>query len=362
MIRFCILLVLSLFYYSTESQNLVHNPSFEEVYEVTNRWSGTFSVFNRRIKYWNSPTQGSPDILYIESLGKMHPKRPKVDLTKYRPRTGKFMVGIKTYGCETNTLHCKEYLQMRLKEPLQAGRQYVFEYWVCPINTSVKVNSFGLTFTMERMKDINQTGLIDLYPIVMDETLIDSDSLEWQQITGVFTADDAYEHMIIGNFSPDRAIEHKVEPNGLDYGYYLLDDVMVRPLDPNSQTEIKTNEVIVLENILFEFDQSILQDSSKPSLDQLVAYLQDHPSHHIDIMGHTDAKGSAAYNLQLSQERAQTIATYLADSGVEMQRINPMGLGSQYPLVDNDRAEGRKLNRRVEVRILEEMADQSTEY
>ena len=93
-------------------QNLVLNPSFEDIIENTPRWSGNALSFNKRIKHWDSPTQGSPDILFVNSLDKMHPKRPKVDLSKYTPRTGRFMIGIKTYGCQTNTLHCKEYVQI----------------------------------------------------------------------------------------------------------------------------------------------------------------------------------------------------------------------------------------------------------
>jgi len=98
------------------TQNLIANSSFEEVTEITNRWSGTFSAFNRRIAHWDSPTQASPDILYIGTLGKMFPKRPKVNLKAHRPRTGKFMIGIKAFGCLTNNLHCKEYLQIKLKK------------------------------------------------------------------------------------------------------------------------------------------------------------------------------------------------------------------------------------------------------
>ena len=340
-----------------ECQNLISNPSFEEINEITTRWSGTFSAFNRRIKYWDSPTQGSPDILFINYLDKMTPKRPKVDLSHHTPRTGKFMIGLKTYGCETNTLHCKEYVQIKLKEQLTRGEKYFFEYWVCPISTSVKVNSFGLALSTERMKDINQTGLIDISPISMEKKLIEGDSAKWYRISGTFESDDNYEYLIIGNFGPDESIEFKKEKNGLEYGYYLLDDVLLKALHQKPFQEIfqeiKVNENIVLENILFEFDKATIIETSKPELDKLAKFLISNHQYSIDIMGHTDTKGSTEHNLKLSQKRANSIKQYLTEKGVNNDRIYAIGLGSKHPIVPNTSEKNRKINRRVEIKIKE---------
>jgi len=77
------------------------------VNEADARWSGTAYKFNIKIKQWNSPTQGSSNLLYTRFLSKMQPHRQKVRFKNYQPQTGKFMMGIKTYGCQTRTLHCK---------------------------------------------------------------------------------------------------------------------------------------------------------------------------------------------------------------------------------------------------------------
>lgn len=243
--------------------------------------------------------------------------------------------------------------QIKLKEPLQPDEKYYFEYWINPIETSVKVNSFGLAVSMERIKDISVSGLIDMYPISMSEELIESDSNKWQRISGVFEADDKYEYIIIGNFSPDKSIEFTKEKDGLTYGYYLLDDVALRPLNPKVAQELSTNEIIVLEHVMFEFDKAKIQEVSKPQLDELAKYLSSNENYQLEIMGHTDSKGSVAHNLKLSQERANSIKQYLTEKGIDELRIVPIGLGSKYPIVDNETEENRKINRRVEIKVIE---------
>ena len=351
--RLVVIVVLLVAGKAIESQNLILNPSFEEVNEITTRWSGTCFDFNKRVKHWDSPTQGSPDILFVKVLGKMFPKRPKVELLGHLPRTGEFMVGIKTYGCKTNTLHCKEYVQIKLAEPLRPGEEYFFEYWVNPISTSVKVNAFGLALSMERSEELWEAGLIDIYPVSLNAEIIEGPANDWQRISGVFESDDNYEYVIIGNFSPDNSIGFKEEINGLDYGYYLLDDVLLRPVHPETPPELKPNEIIVLEKIFFEFDKANIQEVSKPQLNELVEYLKSNENYHLEIMGHTDSKGGEAYNLELSQERANSIKEFLVKNGIEDFRISPIGLGSTSPILANISEENRQINRRVEIRIIE---------
>ena len=241
----------------------------------------------------------------------------------------------------------------KLKEPLRAGEQYFFEYWIRPINTSIKVNSFGLVVGIERMQNLNISGLIDEYPISMQEKLITDDSIKWHRISGTFESDDDYQYIIIGNFGSDKSMEVEQEENGLKYGYYLLDDVLLRPLYQNTHQKISLNETIILENILFEFDKATIIETSKPELDNLVKVLKSNDKFIIEIMGHTDNQGSLAHNLKLSQKRADSIKEYLTKNGVEVDRVIAKGMGSEYPIVSNDSEENRKINRRVEIKINE---------
>ena len=71
----------------------------------------------------------------------------------------------------------------------------------------------------------------------------------------------------------------------------------------------------------------------------------------MDVYGHTDSTGSDAYNQDLSERRARSVANYLAMRGVSSARIRSQGFGEQYPVASNDTEEGRALNRRVEIKI-----------
>ena len=69
----------------------------------------------------------------------------------------------------------------------------------------------------------------------------------------------------------------------------------------------------------------------------------------IDVTGHTDSTGSVEYNMDLSDRRANTVATYLRATGIASMRVYTMGVGPHYPVADNNNPAGRQLNRRVEL-------------
>lgn len=103
--------------------------------------------------------------------------------------------------------------------------------------------------------------------------------------------------------------------------------------------------------ILFDFDEATLRRQSEPALRQLLAALEANPSMNVDIEGHTDAVGDDAYNLVLSERRAQSVVSWLADNGIAVSRLKAVGRGETMPVAANDTADGRALNRRVEVRL-----------
>ena len=110
---------------------------------------------------------------------------------------------------------------------------------------------------------------------------------------------------------------------------------------------------IVLNNIFFEYDKFELKDKSITELDRVAQFLTDNPTVKVEISGHTDNKGSAAYNIQLSQKRAQSVADYLIKKGLDMKRFKQVGYGSQKPLRPNDTEENRQVNRRIEFKIVQ---------
>ncbi len=116
----------------------------------------------------------------------------------------------------------------------------------------------------------------------------------------------------------------------------------------------KTLTDLSSENIEFKTASSEILKKSYPVLNKLVSTLKQYPDVKIDIEGHTDSKGNPEFNLKLSQRRADAVKKYLIDHGINSNRLFAKGFGSSMPIADNNTAEGRKKNRRVEFKIHEE--------
>lgn len=117
--------------------------------------------------------------------------------------------------------------------------------------------------------------------------------------------------------------------------------------------KVKVGRKVVLNNILFETGKSVLTTSSYEELDRLTGIMEDNPLMRIEISGHTDNTGSLSLNMRLSETRAQAVVEYLVQKGVARSRLEFKGYGPDQPIADNATAEGRKMNRRVEFKILE---------
>ena len=122
---------------------------------------------------------------------------------------------------------------------------------------------------------------------------------------------------------------------------------------PDAKVE-RVGEGIVVEfnsNILFGFDKADLSVEAKSNLDKLVTVLNTYADTDIELQGHTDSKGSEAYNQTLSEKRATTVSAYLAEKGIKADRVTIKGFGETVPKYDNETEEGRAQNRRVEFLI-----------
>lgn len=110
--------------------------------------------------------------------------------------------------------------------------------------------------------------------------------------------------------------------------------------------------VTLPQDILFATDSTAIRESLRFDLAILARNLNDYPNSTVQIVGHTDNVGSAAYNEDLSLRRASAVATVLSAEGVVASRLSTLGLGESRPVDTNLTAEGRAQNRRVEIVIL----------
>lgn len=136
---------------------------------------------------------------------------------------------------------------------------------------------------------------------------------------------------------------------------------------------------VLIDNIFYDFDKATLRPESAAALDQLVALLKENPNVTIELSAHTDYKGSSEYNKRLSQRRAESVVKYLAEHGIENDRLTPVGYGKEQPklirkkvaerypflkendvlteayiktLKDDEQEQCNQLNRRTEFRVL----------
>ena len=128
------------------------------------------------------------------------------------------------------------------------------------------------------------------------------------------------------------------------------------PLDTVPAPKVDT--VVVMDNIYFEFNKSILLEESHAAIDnQILSMLNKYPTMVIEIGGHTDSQGKDDYNMKLSQARAEAVKKYLIEKGIAAERMEAKGYGETKPVAPNtlngkDNPDGRKKNRRTEFKVL----------
>jgi outer membrane protein OmpA-like peptidoglycan-associated protein len=109
---------------------------------------------------------------------------------------------------------------------------------------------------------------------------------------------------------------------------------------------------IILKNIFYDFDKATLRSQSIIELDHLIQLLKDYPNMRIELSSHTDNKGTADYNIYLSNARSKSCVDYLILKGISKNRLEYKGYGLTQPIATNDTDAGRQMNRRTEFKIL----------
>jgi len=133
-------------------------------------------------------------------------------------------------------------------------------------------------------------------------------------------------------------------------GHYSFDkpyhlDVLLKP--------VRQGEVTVMRNVFFETDSYELLPESTVELDRVVETLSQNPTIKVEIGGHTDNQGTPDYNQKLSEQRAKSVVDYLVSKSVSPERVSWKGYGESQPVAPNSSPEGRAMNRRTELKILE---------
>jgi len=153
-----------------------------------------------------------------------------------------------------------------------------------------------------------------------------------------------------------------VEAPGFSPAKYMLDPAaangdnkVIRNIELSSGTKAKVTagRVMRLNNLIFEVGKAKIDPESYSELDILVNLMQENPNMVIQLEGHTDYLGDARANMKLSQQRVEAVKNYLSDKGIVKTRIRTKAYGGTQPLSRDNTPEAHRLNRRVEVRVLQ---------
>ena len=153
---------------------------------------------------------------------------------------------------------------------------------------------------------------------------------------------------VIDSENSKKTDELDVDNMGVYIGVnYYFRDKKIKEIIPELPMPVK--EVTIA--ILFDSGKSVVKSKYFEELNRYATFLNEKPNTTLDIIGHTDNRGSANYNQSLSQKRAESIKAYLVDQGLDASRITAIGKGEDSPRSSNETAEGRLSNRRIEAKI-----------
>lgn len=371
LIGFWCLLMLAPFY--AHSQNLVPNPGFEE----RNGCPKPDDHFPLQyVLNWTSPAwkdsggytiSHTPDFFHKCAQEKFHV--PRNFMGTQKPYKGQGYAGLLLYKVQS-----REYLQIKLKKPLQAGESYYLKANISMADRAVKgIQSFGALLGKDSIYYGVNNEFTPLKPLKGSPDQFFSEKQGWQSVIACYQATGGEQYLTVGNFRKDENTantwvkKHDEKRERFEKGYYYLDEVAVMPCskiedcpcdfleDQNLESKLNsiaksddTTTRLQLVNIYFKTDKAKLLEASNSMLYQLSDFLKANSDFQIVIEGHTDSRGSKAYNQKLARRRAKSVQRFLTKDGVSKSRLSCKAYGSSKPIASNKTARGRRLNRRVE--------------
>lgn len=341
------------------SQNYIRNSSFEKYHELPSKSSNSL---NQAIG-WIAPKYASD--YYSKGGGFFHAGVPHNIFGHQRPHSGKSYAGICT------RTHFLEYIETVLRDTLQAGKTYQIELYISRAELSIRsIKEFGVLFGNKKIWGLQSRGITFEPQVKFKRKHGFRNKHKWTKLTATYTAEGGETVFIFGHFN----YEKKDDRRRLNAHYYiddvtltLLQDTVTKELTAPDEPvyvtttikrEVDTKTIvpeigkkIVLEQVYFATNKSELLQASFEELNALLRYLNEHEKASITITGHTDNKGEEVANETLSELRAEAVANYLIEKGIDSERIQFKGFGSRKPLTESETEEGRGKNRRVEITL-----------
>jgi OmpA-OmpF porin, OOP family len=362
--------------------NLIINPEFDYFYykPVPVIYDGR-SRIEEWIPFWTTPGIYTPD--YLSNLR-------TIDVLSYHylfdfTLPDKFSYA--GFALYKRSESYSEYIQGKLIKPLISGQKYCLKVSVAqPSYSGFSVNRIAFYLSPGPVK-IDESNESSIKPqIILPTSTVDNK--QFITLCDFFVAEGGEQFISIGRFTSAGKLDIVQRENILqsNFGiensaYYILNRVELNEIQDtmecyckddiiqidtnktittpeillidNDLARLKEGNSVILKNVNFEFDRYNLLQSSESILKTLLTFLNDNPEVRLLISGHTDDTGSEEYNLELSVNRAKSVYYWLINNGIDQSRLQFSGFGKSLPLYKETGEKFRALNRRVEVRIID---------
>lgn len=318
------------------AQNLVPNGSFEE--GDTCQLSYTKSAMPAP---WAAV--GTPDVYKTgcEIIS------PTVNLTGVcAPYHGSTFVGLSMDLPQMHRHKWVEQLRVKFGQPLQKDSLYEVSFYISLASTSTSALK-QVSVRIASQMYAHYTPPEEIFELDVNEPFAPG---EWIRVSTNIKAAGGERWLVIGNYlGMDNFVRLK-RPKGDNVRCYMyVDSVNLIALNPPAL--VTQNDTVTISGVNFATNQSMLEPSAYPILDEVLNSLPQNRTYSVLIIGHTDSIGSFDDNIVLSTNRALAVKEYLIGKGIEPAMITTKGMGPLAPVATNETEAGRSLNRRVEVII-----------
>jgi outer membrane protein OmpA-like peptidoglycan-associated protein len=383
-------------HYFAQAQNLIVNPSFEELKEANLalpcQYMRQGDDFAKALVAWQSHRSVTADVLSVEK------NRP--NCFPMEAHQGQHMAGFIAYHPHMDSGYSFDYhevIEGSFQKNLNIGQRYVFSFWLYADDSlaykhlravlgneakkiyATHIDSLGIRFSTSGVATKIHCSKLNGNPNYAPQAMVrlspkKEDKGKWLKYQVAFVADSAYRYFALGNFKKDEntktslplALSQRLDSVNLGkitkqgkrvffekskrIAYYAVDDFSLEASDA-PLIELSKEKPFTFQNLQFEQGKAEILPSSYAELNAFFDFLQIEASQSIVIQGHTDDIDNKTNNLSLSQKRAEAVASYLIKKGFDNKKLQTKGFGESQPIVPNDSESNRAKNRRVEVGI-----------
>jgi outer membrane protein OmpA-like peptidoglycan-associated protein len=225
----------------------------------------------------------------------------------------------------------------------QVARGRIYTFQVPPANQPRQASSYVHGTVTDRRTGRPLKARVELFDLERNERV---SAVESDSVTGSY--------LMVLTRGAEYALYVSCQGYAFQSMHFNYQQQQVAPLERHIQLDpITKGTAVVLNNIFFDTDSYVLKDKSITELRRVLQFLTENPQVKIEIQGHTDNTGTAAYNQQLSENRARAVYQFLIQAGIPATRLSAKGFGALHPVASNDTPEGRMQNRRIEFKVLE---------